>query len=216
MSMGHGKWERVKQFLFLFAGRCDFKAQISHVPLLLYDQSANCKGQGCDFSIPLPIFPSSTSLILTQKDSTNSFLQIWVCVCKPSLPVLLGNKGIRLIYLFLFIRKYTLRRLPPKHIQSLLLGFFEDTAHLLYINTNILNKAASGTTVIYALSMMEHSSIMKTSIQSLFLHHLLDLREKILPRIKRIPLMTGKSYTEPGFSQRYRHDLSFLFEYKSD
>lgn len=36
-----------------------------------HDQSSNCKGQGCNPYIPLPIFPPSVQLILTQEDSAD-------------------------------------------------------------------------------------------------------------------------------------------------
>lgn len=51
----------------------------------------------------------------------------------------------------------------------------------------LLKTAVSGTTVKYALSMTEPSSIMGTSIPSLFPYHFLDLREKIAPWSECIP-----------------------------
>lgn len=51
----------------------------------------------------------------------------------------------------------------------------------------LLKTAVSGTTVKYALSMTEPSSIMGTSIPSLFPHHFLDLREKFAPWSECMP-----------------------------
>lgn len=51
----------------------------------------------------------------------------------------------------------------------------------------LLKTAVSGTTVKYALSMTEPSSIMRTSIPSLFPLHFLDLREKIAPWSEPMP-----------------------------
>lgn len=59
---------------------------LSYWRSLSHDQSANCKGQSCDFCILLPIPPPSTNLILTQKDNTNSFPQISACMCKQAYP----------------------------------------------------------------------------------------------------------------------------------
>lgn len=89
-------------FFILFSGHCDLKVYISQVShntssflkllkTLSHDQSANCKRQGCDFCIPLPILPLSMNLILTQKDSTISFRFEPVCASKPTLSMLLGS-----------------------------------------------------------------------------------------------------------------------------
>lgn len=62
------------------------------------------------------------------------------------------------------------------------------TRHICSLTIDMLLKTAvSGTTVKYALSMTEPSSIMRTSIPSLFPLHFLDLREKIAPWSERIP-----------------------------
>lgn len=68
-----GSFLRVSKYVLVF---------LSYWRSLSHDQSANCKGQSCDFCILLPILPPSMNLILTQKDNTNSFSQMSACMCK--------------------------------------------------------------------------------------------------------------------------------------
>lgn len=137
-------------------------------------QSTNRKGQGCDSCIPLPILPPSVHLILTQTDSANSFPQIWARIYMQACPS------------FLCVKKHGTWFVCPHsdlnnvcHIYSWVSRW---TRHICSLTIDMLLKTAvGGTTVKYALSMTEPSSIMRTSISSLFLLHFFGLRDKIAP-----------------------------------
>lgn len=157
---------------------------LSYWKSLSHDQSVDHKGQGCDFCIPLSILPPSMHLILTQKDSANSFPQIWARVCKQAFPSYAATKHGT----WCFFVKCTLKQQHLHNTFQIYSRVFWRTRHICYLAIDMLLKtAASGTTVKYALSMTEPSSIMRTSIPSLFPHHFLDLRENIAPWSESIP-----------------------------
>lgn len=88
----------------------------------------------------------------------------------------------------MFFVKCTLKQQHLHNTFQIYSRVFWRTRHICYLAIDMLLKtAASGTTVKYALSMTEPSSIMRTSIPSLFPHHFLDLRENIAPWSESIP-----------------------------
>lgn len=131
-------------------------------------------------------YPSSKhDLILTQKDSANSFPEIWakILYMQASLSFLWCYKARNLIFLWSVNSDNSLHN--EFQIYSLVSW---RTRHICSLTIDMLLKTAvSGTTVKYALSMTEPSSIIGTSIPSLFPLHFLDLREKIAPWSECIP-----------------------------
>lgn len=92
-----------------------------------------------------------------------------------------------------------LRPRLQKHIKRLHLGLLEDKAHWLYCNRYILKTAVSGTTVSYALSTTEASSIMATSIPTLFPHRFLDFTWGDSSEKYQIPLINLCGCCRPTF-----------------
>lgn len=134
------------------AGHCVFKVHISQVShnmsfflsqrgSLSHDQSANRKGQGCDSCILLPILPRSVHLILTQKDSANSFPQISATMCEQACPSSAITKPWDLISFVKCVEcvsvcvcVYSDHSSSITHCTNLLSGFLKDKTHLLFRN----------------------------------------------------------------------------------